>query len=208
MVRTRGPLFSADASGTFGKVLNFSTNKGVSYARRVPQPPDLKTPPQLSSRAITAFLSQQWKLLSKDDKRTWKAYSKPTKGSPYNAYLAHNLHRWSLATSPSQTPDPTDPPPIIHPPGFLLDPSVKTITAYTLNGAWLNIWGWALYRGPTALSTQAHTSVVALFLNLAFVSSYVDKHLCTGQTYFYRTVPFDRLGNWGPDSSILSETPL
>lgn len=208
MVKVTGPAFSQRASGSLGTSVNFSQNKGVAVARMKPKPRDPKTPPQISFRAVTKFLSKEWAGLSSAEKATWEGPPRPPYNSPRNAFTGLNISAWRTFTPPSRTYLPPGPPPPIAFPLVFADPGVKKLDFRILAFSWANIWGFALFRGDFAGFTPSVDNAVALFPCTALWTYYTDAPLTSGQTYYYRVFPFDAIGTWGPSSTIVAGTPL
>jgi len=103
MVKIKGPMMSLDASGSLADALVFSTWKGQPYVRTLVTPTNPKSPAQLGMRAMLAFLSHHWIILSLEDKTTWAETALNANISPFNAYLAYNLTRWRSFKGPTNT---------------------------------------------------------------------------------------------------------
>jgi hypothetical protein len=65
MAKTKGPLFSLDASGTIAKTIVYSRWKGRSYVRRHQIPYNPNTEKQINVRKAMSLLVALWQ--SKDD---------------------------------------------------------------------------------------------------------------------------------------------
>ncbi len=102
MVKVRGPMLSIAASGTLGDAITFSTWKGRSYVRRRVDPTNPQSGAQTGRRAMFAFLTEHWKLLSSADQATWRPLAQANEVSPFNAYLAYNLEHWHNFYAPSE----------------------------------------------------------------------------------------------------------
>jgi len=93
MVRTKGPIFSTDASGSIAKTLTSSNWKGRSYLKKISSPTNNQQPSQLGIRTGMAFLSSQWKTLSAPEQASWNAPATETNITPIAAYNQNNLLR-------------------------------------------------------------------------------------------------------------------
>lgn len=71
MAKTKGPLFSIEARGSLGKILNYSQRKSGSQCRKYNKPLKAATPAQRGQRRLTEFLVAQWQNMSAGDKATW-----------------------------------------------------------------------------------------------------------------------------------------
>lgn len=94
MVKLKGPLFSTHASGTIGRLLEYSTHQGRPRAgrRRVPAQP--RTLAQRSTRIFVAGLSKAWSAIGIADKASWNNHPDVGNLSPYHVYLRHNIDRY------------------------------------------------------------------------------------------------------------------
>ena len=102
MVKLKGPMSSAEASGSLGQAATFSSWKGRAYARAKVVPTNPKSDAQTSVRAMLGFLSQQWAALSVANKATWDEAAALSEVAPYSAYLSHNLDRWRQFHAPGK----------------------------------------------------------------------------------------------------------
>lgn len=102
MVKLKGPLGSAEASGSLGRTAIFSSWKGRAYAKAHAVPTNPNTAPQISVRAMLAFLSQQWAAFTAPNKATWNEIAAQKNIPPYNAFLSDNLDRWKMFHAPSK----------------------------------------------------------------------------------------------------------
>lgn len=208
MVKTTAPCFSNDARGSVGGVLTFSKSKHTNTVRYMPKPKQPDTHTQLHFRALTKFLSQQWKLLSPADKLTWSDPASRGRGSAYNAFIGRNLFSWNLGQAPSKT-FPRDGPDLPAGfPGLLGTPGVKQANLRPLYAYWASTWAYALHRALSALDLQDPDTVIAFVTPIGFFSDYTDAPLKTGTTYYYRIVPFAPSGDWGDPSGMSIITPL
>ena len=71
MVKTKGPLFSLSASGSIGKVLNYSKRKSGPQVRKHHKPSGDPSQLQRGMRRLTEFIVAQWVGMSAPDKETW-----------------------------------------------------------------------------------------------------------------------------------------
>jgi hypothetical protein len=102
MVKTRGPLLSTSATGSIKAPLTFSTWKGRPYVSARGARNTGKTPAQIATRAMLAFLASQWKLLDPAIQASWPAATSADPTAAYNHYFAANLSRWRAFKPPSQ----------------------------------------------------------------------------------------------------------
>ncbi len=207
MVRVRGPMLSEDARGSLGSAVNFSKNRDVNYARKIPRPVDPKTASQVSSRAMLAFLSKAWHNLSLPIKETWEVSSPPEGYTPYNAFLSANLSAWNLVNAPSQANAPRGPNPRISRPTLFLTAAVKQITLSIADGVTPPSWGWAIHRTLTPIWSIARDNLLVVVPRSVTPTHYLDAPLISGTTYYYAIRGFSDDGWWGTPSFIRNATP-
>jgi len=93
MARTRGPLFSVDASGSIGDALTYQrTVKGFS-CRRMPLPHKTNTLPQLYQRQRHLAGVRSWQQLLDSQKDIWKAYTDYNGNKGYHAFMSQFVSR-------------------------------------------------------------------------------------------------------------------
>lgn len=100
MVRVKGPMMSLDASGTLGGAFVFGKWKGRHTVRSHAVPANPRSAGQVSTRSIMRFLSQSWTNLTVAEKATFNALAATYAISPFNAYVRHNMKRWTQFTGP------------------------------------------------------------------------------------------------------------
>lgn len=103
MVKLKGPLGSAEASGTLGRTAIFSSWKGRAYAKAHAIPSDPNSSLQISVRQMLGFLASQFKAFTAPNKATWEELAAQTNIPPYNAFLSTNLNRWKMFHAPSKS---------------------------------------------------------------------------------------------------------
>ena len=101
MVKTTGPMFSLDARGAIGDTLIFSKQKKSNYAKRYHNPANPRSDLQVSRRAMTKYLTQQWATLSTTHKNAFVDMAKTWNVSPYHAWLKFNSQRWTSFLPPA-----------------------------------------------------------------------------------------------------------
>jgi len=102
MVKIKGPMLSATASGSLGPATTLASWKGRAYARKKGAPADPRSPQQMSYRALLAFLAERWKTLTTLQQATWFPTALDANVPPYNAFMAHNLELWSNFKAPTK----------------------------------------------------------------------------------------------------------
>lgn len=101
MVKTKGPLLAASASGCVGQLLLFSTAPDRTILKTRPRTLRPPTRPQLAYRVWMAWLTRAWTPLTAAEKATWTALAGEHQLSPYHMFLKHNSDRWSHGQHPS-----------------------------------------------------------------------------------------------------------
>lgn len=108
MVKLTGPLQSAAASGSFGPSTVFSSWKGRSYAKTKSIPSNPRSPMQVSTRAMMAFLSSAWASLTTPQQATWASLAGQSQIPPYNQFISSGLGRWSEFHAPAKVDPATE----------------------------------------------------------------------------------------------------
>ena len=92
MVKTKGPLFSLEAHGKLGNVLNYSKKKSGSQVREFHYPKKKVTGAQWTQRHIIGMITARWQTLTDEEKATYvtsgKALSPPITGFNYFVRVA------------------------------------------------------------------------------------------------------------------------
>ena len=100
MVKVKGPMMSLDASGTLAGTFTFSKWKGRNTVRSHAVPSNPRSPAQVSTRAMMKFLATAWTNLSTAQKATFQTIATTYAISPFNAYVKHNMSRWTQFQGP------------------------------------------------------------------------------------------------------------
>jgi len=208
MVKLKGPLGSAEARGSFGDSAVFSSWKGRSYARSKTIPTNPKTPMQVSTRAMMAFLANQWSTLTEVQKATWNAAASNAKIPAYNQFISANLGRWSELRAPGRKDPATEA-------GNL--PSVDTFYAegktahaelaadwYDLN----NAWGLLIFRSTASGFAPSRSNCIAIIPLTATGGPLYDDQGLEPRPYHYNFRSFTTDGklsaNLGQVSAIVT----
>ncbi len=104
MARTKGPLFSLDASGSLDKTIVYSQWKGRSYVRRHAIPFNPKTPAQVNVRAAMTLLVAQWKTEIPAYQEEWNTYGKTLNISGFNAYVSRGMKEYVIQITTAVAP--------------------------------------------------------------------------------------------------------
>jgi len=186
MVKVSAPAMSLDASGQLGKAIVFSKWKGRNYVRSLTIPSNPKSGPQKSVRAVMKFLSQYWVSLSAGEKASYDTLADQTSISPFNAYIAYNLGRWSHFKGPSQNYPATEVSATPSAPTTTATAGVREIQLSIADGAVVPTWGWMIFRSTVTGFTPSFSNLVQLVPRSATPTIYIDKPLATGTPQYYR----------------------
>lgn len=104
MAKTKGPLFSLDASGTVAKTIVYSRWKGRSYVRRHTIPLNPQTPGQINVRTAMALLVAAWQGESQGTKDNWNEYAKAQTLSGFNVYIQRGMDEYVIQITTAVTP--------------------------------------------------------------------------------------------------------
>lgn len=191
MVRVHGPLYSQTASGQFASHLIYrqAGRDHTVYPHFKPHQPHTK--PQTSHRAMFGFLMRAWPELTSTERQTWEALVPLQGPSPHQAYLAHNLLRWTHFQTPlRQYPKTPYPGP--------RTPEIDTATGGPRYIDWLvdagrddPPWAFILYRQTAPYIQPAHNNAthIAIYPGTRYWTCH-DDHLTPG-TYWAKIAAFD-----------------
>lgn len=104
MARTKGPLFSLDASGSLDKTIVYSQWKGRSYVRRHAIPFNPKTATQVNVRTAMTLLVAQWQSEDPAYQTEWNDYAKTLNLSGFNAYVKRGMKEYIIQVTSAVTP--------------------------------------------------------------------------------------------------------
>lgn len=93
-------MMSVDASGTLAGTFTFGKWKGRNVVRSHAVPSNPRSASQRSTRAMMNFLSKAWTNLSTAQKATFDTLAAQYAISPFNAYVRHNMRRWTQFEGP------------------------------------------------------------------------------------------------------------
>jgi len=201
MVKVRGPLGSAEASGGFGPSAVFSSWKGRSYVKSHAVPTNPKSALQTTVRAMMGFLSQQWASIADEHKATWETLALDLEIPPYNAFISHNLERWRQFTAPGQRYPVTE--------GYDLPNATFVSATGGVGHAVLefsmtnpkNNWGILIFRGTdTPTIGVREKCIAALLQNTIGTHYYTDQNL-PPDNYYYIARYFTTRGKLGGNTN-------
>jgi hypothetical protein len=93
MVKTTGPMFSVEASGSLGKAITFQKVGRVKTAKQYKVPIDRKTTAQITVRQWVTRTVQRWHDLIDSQQSLWDQYTNPTGNIGYYAFIEQYLKR-------------------------------------------------------------------------------------------------------------------
>lgn len=200
MVKLKGPMSSAEASGTLGQAATFSSWKGRAYARAKTVPTNPKSELQVSVRTMLGFLSQQWAAISAANKATWEESAALTEVAPYSAYLSTNLARWRQFHAPTKVYPATE--------GGLTP--VTTAISFTGDKAHVHIfynysnaregWGALIFHTPTAIALGDRTNLIMILPIAASAPTTGTYHTTVLGLHHFRLQNFTTSGKLGGQS--------
>lgn len=146
MVKLTGPGLARAAGGSVAGQLTFSNWKGKPYLKKLTKPKQPRTQGQVAMRAILAFLSPEWSIISAAARATWMDLAHLDQISPFNAYLKENLKRWRSFLRPSWYYPATEDGPIGTIPTTTATGAVRTIHC-TADVSYLGeCWAYSIYH--------------------------------------------------------------
>jgi len=194
MVKLKGPMMSAAASGPLGQSTSFSSWKGRAYAKKKTIPGDPGSPAQIGYRVMVAFLSTEWKKLSSADHATWVPRALETNVPPYSAFIAHNLDRWTQFRHPGQV-DPVLEDDTLAANIFISATGHVGWAALVWNTFFPNDqWALAIHRTTTAAFTATRDNCVHLFPKTTSGLATYEDHDLQPATYYYQLQSFTKHG--------------
>jgi len=198
LAKVRGPLFSLEASGEFGKALVFSVWKGIQYVRKYVVPENPRTALQTAQRQKFATAVANWHALNSIRQLAWKAAASTLKMTGFNYFVQQALKQNSSNPDiPGGDNTPPDPPTNLHAVGMSggvklsWDPSPSEDT-----------WGYAVFGSKTSGFEPSNETLIGEATDTAFVDYIPD-----GSTHYYRVKAIDKNGNYSTPTDEVSGTP-
>ena len=187
MVKTRGPLASLQASGTFAGTLIHSSCRGTPYTKRHVIPTDPKTQKQLAGRAAMRWLQNAWPKVSAANRLTWAALAAQDNLPLYQAFLRFNLKRVYLL----QTLSPVYPPAAVLTEGTYSSCTwsvgVRLVQAVVALPGYDSLWAFAFYRSSTPNFTTEPKHLIYADCPMTNKVTLLDLNVTPGVTYYYNT---------------------
>jgi len=208
MVKTRGPLASLQASGTFADTLIHSSCRGTPYTKRHVIPHDPKTQKQLAGRAAMRWIQNAWPKVSAANRLTWAELAAQDNLPLYQAFLRYNLKRVYLL----QAPSPVYPPAAVLTAGdyaqseFL--PGVHQIHVHFRLSTVNQAWALAYYRSTTPAFTTKPEHLVYGSAPMETHVIYDDTNVTPGVSYYYNLRHYGPDGAWGENTFSTPRIPL
>jgi len=200
MVKTKTPLFSAEASGTFAKRLTFLQTRRGSTIRTRRRPRDPKTGGQLGRRSAFHFISKNWSTVDATDRATWSAIASQVHLSNYNAFTRYNLEAWHDFLAPSKVYPMTRAGSVgqltIGPDASALGRTV-TFRIYQ-NPVWSN-WGIVYFANLSTGFSTAVDNAVAFQWSRLLGYHYTDWITSTPAAWYFNARSFSIDGTLGPE---------
>lgn len=208
MAHLKKPNLSDASSGSIAKLLTYSKSKNVQSLKLWRSPRDTKTNKQLSVRALTGWISSNWKAIPKAYQDTWEPLAAPDLIANYHAYVRFNARRWRHFIPPSLAYPPAETPPNPIAP-FLFTANKYHHIDFGVYYAWTPMpLGFALFMSDTSGFTHSFNNAVLLFTRAAGVTTYTSLYDLTPGTYYFRVLPFSSSGAWGNVSAEIAGTSL
>jgi len=194
MVKTKGPAHSLKASGKLADALVFAQTNRTPYVKKHAAPANPRSPTQVSSRAMVAFLAQQWKNLSPADMATWFDRATQRKIANYHAYMAANAVRWRTTRWPSKQDPATETPPAPTFANMVMYPTFRTANMRVIKPAGAIPWGLTVHRSTSSgFSWQRSNMIHVILQDVDADVWWYDRDLLPG-TYYYRIKAFNASG--------------
>lgn len=103
MTVLRGPALAVDASGVLANLLAYYRYPAGHAARRARRRRQPYTNREIGYHVLARWLSHQWSALTLEQQLTWSDVAEQLRTANYQAYLSHNLQRWTARLAPTQT---------------------------------------------------------------------------------------------------------
>jgi hypothetical protein len=199
---------SISASGSLGKTVTFSSWKGRAYARQLVTPSNPKSAGQMSVRAMMKFLAQSWAALTTGNKATWLLIAADSSISPFNAYVAYSLNRWTHFKGPTKEYPAADASTPAAAPTTTVTAAVRELSLSIADGAPVSTWGFVIHRSTVTGFTPSRATGVICQIKTATPTVIIDTPLLTGIPYYYRVGGLMADGVLGVLEAQKTGTPL
>lgn len=171
----KGPLFSLTASGSLNRHAIYLNCKRGARLKRYAIPSNPRTPAQTSIRAMTRFLSQEWKRLFsydfslEENQASWQKFADYWNVSPYHAYFRVNSLRWASFQPPLVRGDDAPPSPFFTNFSFSLSKTPSAVTIRIARAIPFSSFCILVFHGFGSPPTISRNSCIAvLHINFSF----------------------------------------
>lgn len=175
------------ASGTIGKLMTFSTWKGIPYVRRRVIPKNPKTSAQIGMRSAMQWGSQEWGQLASAVQDTWAALAATGTMSNFNAFIkaGQGNARNNLGYQQSYPNVPADDP--VNTADFAASAVERQVHLTWTDGVEAANFGMIIYRSTTMGFTPSPQNMIK-WVDMG-VEEYFDNPGAAG-TYYYSCKTF------------------
>ncbi len=171
-----------DASGTVGKAITFTKNKGTNVVRQWVVPSNPRTPAQTGTRSSFAGLVALWKLNTAEITTNFSAIAAQRNISVFNAFIGFNQKRLSQDKFAADNPAPTEVAPTANVTALARAVNGKYVTLTWIDSVDVGAWQILIYRKLGSAPTGAKSELVAAIPRGSQL--YNDGPLAPG-TWFY-----------------------
>ena len=201
MVKVKAPFGGISASGTLGGAFVFASTKGVQYARSHAVPSNPRSPLQVATRAMMAFLGARWAGMTATQQDSWDAATAGAGSSDFNAFIKQNMKSFTQFEFPKiQVDQAAGSAPVMG--TLTATAEVGQISISQAVTTANDIWGVVCCLSTTSGFTPARTNVVKVLYGTSDPITGVITGLSAG-SYYLRTAGFN-IG--GTASSFVAES--
>lgn len=202
MVKLRGPALATEASGQLAGQLIFSTWKGTRYLKRHRKPKQPRSPAQVAMRAMMAFLSESWPQIPQDRRDTWLDLAAASNITPFNAYQAYNLQRWTEHRNPSQSYPATETSEASSFQGYHTTGMPRAVEHRLQHDYQMGGWGWRLHTVEGPLWLCRWDNLIHLVLAPSpGIRTWIQRNMEPG-THYHKCKNFSIDGRHGYTSTL------
>jgi hypothetical protein len=205
MAKTKGGLFSLDASGSLAKTLTFSKWKGRKYVRQLVKPRNPRSALQTGMRAAFRFTSQVYKTIGATPQANWKVAAKVGNITALDAM--QRVNQKATRQNKGVVKDPT-----LAAGAVEAAPTAPAAAAgfKSLNLTWVDSVGANDFGTYVYMSTQ--TGFTPDVSNLQFIIAHGTQkvtvpRLVSGTTYFFVLKGVENGGTLGTATAQFSGIP-
>jgi hypothetical protein len=205
MARTKGALFSLDASGSIAKTLTFSRWKGRQYARQLVIPHNPRSGLQVGVRAGFKFNSQIYASLTTANKSNWKTNGKTGNITGLDAMQRFNQKR--LRQNLGIVNDPTTAAGAVEaaPTAGAAAAAFKSLNLTWVDSVGANDFGTFVWMSTTNGFTPDVSNLVAVVPH--GTQKVTITKLVSGTTYYFVIAGTEKGGTMGTHAAQFSGVP-